>query len=105
MKKVLIAVAALAATLILGVGIPHAAPLFTDDFASSSSESNWGDESGDWYVGNNVYNATYPSNNPMTYTSLPYNLRNFDITVDMNNAGDGGIWLLTCPHGLYQNLS
>jgi hypothetical protein len=95
MKKGLIIAAALTATLILGSGTPHAAALFTDDFTSGPS-SQWGNEAGDWYVDNGVYNARQPSNGTngtMTYTSLSYILRDFVIKVDMNSASDGGIWL------------
>ena len=67
-------------------------PQFSDQFDSGVS-GEWGNEVGDWIADNGTYRAQNPSNNPSTYSSLPYDLTNFTLDVDVNNLQDGGIWL------------
>jgi len=66
---------------------------FNDDFNSGPSPL-WGNEVGAWSAAGGVYNATLPSGAPpFRYSSLPYQLSDFSFQVDMNDIGDGGIWL------------
>ena len=66
---------------------------FFDDFENGPS-SQWGNERGAWVAQSGVYFATQPSNNPTTYTLLPYaELGDLDIRVDVKRIGDGGVWL------------
>jgi hypothetical protein len=83
--------------MLVGLG-PAQATLFSDNFDSGAS-SLWGNETGGWYADGGVYNATTPGNSPYTYSSIPYEMRDFVIEVDMNNAGDGGIWLRSTYYG------
>lgn len=92
MKKVVVCLIVIMVILVSLSGIANADPLFFDNFENGASIL-WGDEIGKWRVENGVYDASEPSNFPLTYTSLPYNLRNFVIELDMIDAGDGGIFL------------
>jgi hypothetical protein len=88
--------------LILGLvfSFPGAASavLFQDNFDSGAS-IQWGNESGSWTtldsngIQTGVYFANNPSNSPFTYTSVPFNLSDFTVDVDVINVKDGGIWL------------
>jgi len=66
--------------------------IFSDNFNSGASGS-WGNEVGGWAATSGVYSAAAPNNNPPTYTSLPYTLTDFSVTVTINALQDGGIWL------------
>lgn len=70
--------------------------IFFDDFTSGASPG-WGNEVGNWSATGGVYSAGFPSNNPLTYssitTSIGSTLTDFAIDVDINNVADGGIWL------------
>jgi hypothetical protein len=67
--------------------------VFTDDFSSAAS-AQWGDEAGSWYVtASGAYDSTYPNNSPCTYSSLPYDLTDFTISLSVNDVTDGGVWL------------
>ncbi|SRR5579871_106818 len=79
--------------LLLGaVGDVKAGIIFTDNFNNGASPL-WGDERGNWTASGGVYFAQSPSNSPLTYTSLPFNLTDFSVDVDINKVQDGGIWL------------
>jgi hypothetical protein len=67
-------------------------PAFADSFTSGASPL-WGDEVGNWTASGGVYFAQSPSNNPATYSSLPYTVADFSFDVDVNNLQDGGVWL------------
>ena len=71
-----------------------AAVLFTDDFSGVTSGA-WGNESGNWYVHDGVYDAMSPDNNPLAYSSLTNftNLNDFSLDVDVNAANDLGVML------------
>src|SRR5690242_8045104 len=65
---------------------------FEDDFLSLSGA--WSNTTGNWTAINGRYFAQAPSNNPDTYTCLPYDFtNNFSITVTINALRDEGIWL------------
>jgi hypothetical protein len=67
--------------------------IFSDDFSAGAS-SQWGNEVGSWQAVGGVYNAGAPTGAPpVPYTSLPFQLTDFSMQVDMNDIGDGGIWL------------
>ncbi len=68
------------------------AVFFSDNFNTGASPL-WGNEAGGWYASGGVYNAQSPSNNPLTYSSLPYDLTDFVVDLDINNVSDGGIFL------------
>jgi hypothetical protein len=92
-RKILLILALLTLSIFaVGIDVSYAKgnpnkPLFTDEFKPSDL---WGNESGEWLVG---YFAKNPSHNPLAYTSLPYDLTNFEIEVDIKNIKDGGIFL------------
>ena len=75
-----------------GLSSGHAAPIFSDDFDLGASPL-WGGEVGNWSDAGGVYNATAPDNFPNSHSSLPFELTDFAIDVDINNVSDGGIWL------------
>jgi hypothetical protein len=73
--------------------------IFTDNFNSGASPL-WGNQSGNWSAAGGVYNAQAPNNNPSTYSSLPFNLTDFTVNVDVNQVSDGGIRLHSDAPGL-----
>jgi Ca2+-binding RTX toxin-like protein len=66
--------------------------LFTDNFDNGTS-SLWGNEVGNWQQTQGVYDSQDPSNSPLTYSSLPYLLKDFSIELDINKVQDGGVFL------------
>src|SRR6266567_122783 len=85
------------AAIVLGAALfSRAAVVFSDNFDSGAS-SLWGNESGSWSVSGGVYAATAPNNVPSAFSSLPFNLTNFFVDVDINGVTDGGIWLRSAP--------
>lgn len=67
-------------------------PIFEDDF-ENGADALWGNERGGWIVDNGQYRSTAPDNNPLTLSSLPFDLDDFIMDVDIENVADGGIWL------------
>jgi hypothetical protein len=70
------------------------AQVFIDTFEPSASPA-WGNERGDWYASNGVYNARQPANSPLTYSSITALPDLVDFTVDINirDVDDGGVFL------------
>jgi hypothetical protein len=66
--------------------------IFADNFDNGAS-SLWGNEVGNWQQNQGFYDAQNPNNTPLTYSSLPYILKDFSIELDINNVQDGGIFL------------
>jgi len=68
---------------------------FTDNFSPPSSL--WSNSIGNWTAVDGKYFAQAPSNNPETYSGLPFVFTNsnFSLTVTINNLRDEGIWLDT----------
>lgn len=68
---------------------------FTDTFSSPSSL--WSNSIGNWTANGGQYFAQAPSNNPETYSGLPFDFTNstFSLTVTINSLRDEGIWLDT----------
>ncbi|MDZ4779144.1 MAG: PKD domain-containing protein, partial [Planctomycetia bacterium] len=66
---------------------------FEDNFESGPSPL-WQNESGDWFVDASVYNAGVPrGNQPLPYTSLPFEFADFVVEFDVNDICDGGVFL------------
>lgn len=65
---------------------------FTDNFDNGPS-TPWGNEVGKWTATSGTYAASAPNNSPATYSSLPFQLRDFTLDIDINQVADGGIWL------------
>lgn len=80
------------ALVLMGLGQAWASTTFFDDFDSGASGS-WGNELGNWYVTGGAYYAANPSNFPNTYSSLPFDLTDFQIDMDVAASVDGGVWL------------
>ena len=70
--------------------------VFTDDFNSGASPQ-WGNQSGNWSAAGGVYSALSPSS--PDYSGLPFSLTDFAVDVDINDVGDGGIWLRSDASG------
>lgn len=64
---------------------------FSDNFDSGPS-ALWGNEVGNWNAAGGVYGASNPSSFPNAYSSLPFDLTDFVVELDINNVADGGIW-------------
>ncbi len=75
------------------VALGQACFTFADTFAPHSSQ--WSNLRGNWVSSNNEYYPLVPSNNPPTYTHLPYDFRDFTLKVTVIAVGDGGIWIRT----------
>jgi len=88
---------AVAAAILFGTGVASpAAILFSDNFDSGAS-ALWENNSGSWSASAGVYAATAPNNFPNAFSSLPFNLTNFVVDVDIQGVTDGGIWLRSTP--------
>lgn len=68
-----------------------AAVVYQEDF--STGARLFGDERGMWTTTGGVYSAKIEENIPPNYSSLPLNLRDFSIELDVNGISDGGVWL------------
>ncbi len=88
----------IAAMSLLLSAIAQAQPIFSDDFENGLSLL-WGNERGNWVASGGVYGAMQPSNNPCTYSSLPFTLADMEIECDVLGTIDGGVWLHTNPEG------
>jgi len=66
--------------------------IFADNFDNGASPL-WGNEVGNWYQNQGIYDSQNPNNAPLTYSSLPYVLKDFSIELDINNVQDGGVFL------------
>ena len=65
---------------------------FSDAFNGGVSPL-WGNQIGAWSAAGSVYSATTPGNFPNAHSTLPFDLTNFTVNVNVNNLQDGGIWL------------
>lgn len=86
--------ASLAVALAMGSTLSaRAADLFDDNFNAGASPL-WSNTRGNWSAAGGVYNATSPTfSPPLTYSGLPFVLGDLSFDVDINQVGDGGIWL------------
>jgi hypothetical protein len=71
------------------------AATFWDNFSPPSPL--WSNSVGNWTASSGQYFAQNPNNSPLTYSGLPYDFTNsnLSVTVTVNALGDGGIWLDT----------
>ena len=84
--------------MVVALSSASGGPLFFDDFQSGASPL-WGNERGSWFASGGVYDAQFPQNLPPTYSSLPYDLHDFRIELDVNAVQNGGIWLRADAQG------
>ncbi len=84
-----------AVALLVAVASPASAASisFSDTFTGGVASGLWGNQAGAWTASGDVYRATAPTNSPTTFSLLPYDLLDFTVDVNVNNASDGGIWL------------
>lgn len=80
------------AALLLAPPALLADTVFVDDFENGVSPL-WGNELGAWAAPDGVYSAEMPNNRPSARSSLPFEVSNFTIDLDINGVDDGGIWL------------
>ncbi len=80
------------------VGSSAHAALFFDDFNSGASDQ-WGNQRGSWFASGGAYDSALPSNAPVTYSDVPFELTDFTLDVDVNNLQDGGIFLRSSYNG------
>lgn len=83
------------AVLFAFVAQASAAPvLFFDDFEDGDT-TPWNNERGNWREIGGVYDATNPSNSPVTYSGVNSltSLSDFAVDVRVNEWDDGGVWL------------
>jgi len=78
--------------LTLLISPTYSANAFFDDFNNGPSPM-WGNNRGDWYGHDGVYDTLSPNNMPPTVSLLPMNLTDFAVDADVNGISDGGIWL------------
>ena len=83
----------LAGLLVLGgLGVGHAGAVIYD-FATNPPP-DWGNEHGNWKA-DGGYFAQSPTNNPATYSSLPWVFSDVTVEVEVRDVSDGGIFLRT----------
>ena len=74
---------------------------FADNFDEGASPL-WGGEVGSWAVTEGLYGDQ--SNNPYSYSSLPFDIRNYTVDVDVTNVQSVGLWLRSDYDGLYDGV-
>jgi hypothetical protein len=69
--------------------------VYFDDFNSGVASPVWSNTLGNWTADGSVYRAQQPDNFPNTHSfvSTMPSLTDFSVTVDVNAARDGGVWL------------
>lgn len=74
--------------------------LFSDNFKSGANPA-WGNERGEWRARNGQYDASQPSNAPVTYTDVTTetSLTNFTVRVKVIDITDGGVWIRSSWNG------
>ena len=65
--------------------------IYSDAF--DTTEAEWGNQLGDWTTSGGSYYAQNPSNNPLTYSLLPYTVTDFTVELNISGPNDGGIYL------------
>lgn len=99
-RVVRLTVSAIVTMLFLLSGPASATVIFSDNFDSGASAA-WGNERGNWRDTGGEYDATNPTNSPITYSSVTTltGLTDFALDVDVNGLDDGGIWLRSSFNG------
>ena len=85
----------LVSSLIAVALLPAAAPAdvsFFDDFTGGASPL-WQDVAGQWTVQGGLYWATVPDNLPSAHSTLPFEMSNLELEVDISEIVDGGLWI------------
>jgi hypothetical protein len=75
-----------------GSDCPAGQVIFYDSFDAGAS-TLWGNDRGAWFASNGVYDASMPTNNPPTFTSLSYVLTDLCVQMDIRAVSDGGVWI------------
>src|SRR5205814_4308439 len=93
-------IALAACCAVIAPKLAYATQVFFDDFTNGASPA-WGNERGSWRVVDGTYDATFPNNNPLTYTSVTTfpALTDFTAEVTVNDVNDGGLWLRSSFNG------
>jgi hypothetical protein len=76
--------------------LARADTVFFDDFNSDSGAlPAWSNTLGNWAAADGIYRAQSPNNfpNAHSFVSTFPSLTDFSVTVDVNAARDGGVWL------------
>lgn len=89
--KVLFSGLALVCVICWGTTQAHADVIF-DNF-DSGANALWNNDSGGWIDTGGVYRASAPDNSPNAHSSLPFQLTDFTMELDINDVADGGVWL------------
>ncbi|MCY2991124.1 MAG: FG-GAP-like repeat-containing protein [Planctomycetota bacterium] len=71
---------------------------FEDNFNAGASPL-WENGIGNWQASGGVYFAQDFGTSPLTYSSLPFDLKDFSVTVEIQDIADGGIWLRGSDNG------
>lgn len=75
------------------VGQASGGIIFSDNFTAGASPL-WGNERGAWAAAGGVYDAALPLGLPnVAHSSLPFNLTDFALDIDINDLENGGVWL------------
>lgn len=70
-----------------------AATIFSDTF-DGNADPQWSEDSGTWNVASGVYRAETPSTvGPFRYSSLPFDLTDFSVNMDINGFFNSAIML------------
>jgi hypothetical protein len=80
-------------------GSAGAQTVFFDGFDGPASIL-WGNERGDWATGASRYFASEPDNDPLTFTSLPYDFTDLTARINIHSVNDGGVWVHADAAGL-----
>ena len=87
---------ALVVGLLLCPIVTPAQTLFTDNFTTNASPL-WSNLRGAWFAANGAYSCALPNNAPPTLSALPFVLQDFAVDMDIQQVGDGGVWLRCDP--------
>ena len=88
LRPLLVAVVSIAVL----IGAQAQTVVFSDNFDAGHSPQ-WDNAVGNWSASGGTYNAAAPNNLPPTFSGLPFVLTDFSISVRVNAASDGGLWL------------
>jgi hypothetical protein len=69
--------------------------IYADPFDTSSAL--WGNEFGDWTTSEGSFYSQSPTNDPLTYSLLPFIVTDFAVELDIGGPNDGGIYLRANP--------
>ncbi|MGE0388237.1 MAG: VPLPA-CTERM sorting domain-containing protein [Gammaproteobacteria bacterium] len=93
MKTMNLAASRLGVLCALAMTSAFAAAATVSDTFDAGPTLAWGNESGNWSAAGGNYGAGAPANFPNAYTSLAYELTQFELAVDIAGISDGGVWV------------